>query len=177
MCVCVYTCVCACKNKYMHIRVCTCLCVLNIRRFSISSDPLCWLPFRQQSCCWHLLWKQPPSYKRDVLPPSLPYGSFSWGHICPDCFLLSVCVCPIQRRLPLPPQQRAWGCMRDAGFKDSTGKLPNSLAKRTTTLKELCEPGSSLFPSVSRCRCLTWLLFGQNTECLRETVFVFQKET
>lgn len=160
-----------------------CMCVLNIRHFSIPSAPLCWLSFRQQSCCWHLLWKQPPSYERDVLHPSLPHSSLSSGHIGPDLFLLCVCVCPIQRRLPLPTQWLAWGCTRDAGFAEGTGKLPNSLAKWTTTLKELCDPGSSLFPSVSslfpsvsRCCCLTWLLFGQDRECLRETVFVFQKE-
>lgn len=131
MCVCVYRCAYAKKPTSMHV------CVLNIRHFSISSVPLL-LALAVETTS--LLW--------DMLHPYLPYSSLSRGHICSDCSLPCVYVCPIQRRWPLPLQQWARICRRDAGFKGGTGKLPTSLAKWKVLWKSsvskapLCSPWS-----------------------------------
>lgn len=76
--------------------MCECVCIQVRVHAKINMDIS---PFPQslslltafQSCCWHLLRKQPPSYERCALC-SLPYLSLSWYHICSDCFLLCVCV-------------------------------------------------------------------------------------
>lgn len=137
---CVYICVCACKTKYMHIHVCAYVCV-TYKTFLRFIRPSLLLPLAVEtiSILWERCAPSLSSLGLLVLRPHSPRLLFAL-RVC-------VCACPMQRRLPLPTQQRAWGCTSDAGFKEGTGKLPNSLAKWTTTLKEVCEPGSSLFPS------------------------------
>lgn len=93
---CTYVCVHAKINTCIYMCVRVCMCVLNIRHFSISSDPL---------CCCRLLWKQSPSYERWA--PSL--SSLGLLVLRPHSprllFALCVCVCarvPCKEGYPYP---------------------------------------------------------------------------
>lgn len=152
------------------------MCVLNIRHFSFPSAPLCWLSFRQQSCCWHLLWKQPPSYERDVLHPSLPYSSLSPGHIGPDVFLLCVCVSHT-KKVTITHAVAGTGLYKGCWIRRRHRQVAELLGQVNNYFERALWAGL-LFVSLGLPLLLPHMItLWPGHRVLRETVFVFQKET